>query len=153
VEGERGGNCPQVLHSICHTFCTVTGAILMVYVAALSILLTLMALGFSIAAFARASSAQVSASRSPAKQVSTLLTEMADLQSSLDSLTTSHKRLSARVGMRQLRDERRAAGSSDEHEPIPFGDKAALRAKYLNGKSPKEIAKLHVEREQPSEEQ
>lgn len=64
--------------------------------------------------------------------------DLADLQSSYDSLLASHRKLAARVGMRAKR-SRDAA--TDDLDPIAPGDKAALRARYLAGKSPIDIAR------------
>lgn len=75
---------------------------------------------------------------SQAKKHREMLADLADLQSSYDSLLASHRKLASRVGMR-IKRGRDAA--TDDLEPIPPGDKAALRARYLNGRTPQEIAR------------
>jgi hypothetical protein len=84
------------------------------------------------------------------KRVRALETQITDLSSNFDSLMDSHKRLSARVGMRNLRERRK--GEGEDHEPIPPGDKAALRRRYLNGKSHIEIARQVAGLQQESSE-
>jgi len=64
----------------------------------------------------------------------------ADLQSSMQSLLESHKRLRSRIGMQELRG-RRTAGEDDGAAPPPGARKQALRDFYLRGQSPVEIAR------------
>jgi hypothetical protein len=79
-----------------------------------------------------------SACTSAAKSHRETAVAMADLQSSYDSLLASHRKLAARVGMRHKRGRDAA---TDDLDDIPPGDKAALRARYLNGRTPQEIAR------------
>lgn len=79
-----------------------------------------------------------SACSSQAKSYRETAVAMADLQSSYDSLLASHRKLAARVGMRHKRGRDAATDGLDD---IPPGDKAALRARYLNGRTPQEIAR------------
>lgn len=74
---------------------------------------------------------------SATKHLREMRADLADLQSSYDSLLASHRKLASRVGMRSKRERDAAVDDLDDIKP---GDKAALRRKYLNGKSPQQIA-------------
>lgn len=75
---------------------------------------------------------QASGSTSQAKRVREMETRVADLESLLDSMHQTLRRISAREGMRA----RRAAQSAD----APPETKEAARAKYLHGRTHQEIA-------------
>lgn len=77
---------------------------------------------------------RVSAYTSPMKRIRETEAALADLQSNYDSLLASHRKLSARVGMRALREK-----SADEEPPR---SKEEARARYLNGRTHQEIAML-----------
>lgn len=104
-----------------------------------SLLATLTSLASLAAACVAVYWTRDSASSSLTKRIRGLETQLTDLSSSFDSLMESHRKLSARVGMRQLRERRKGEAADDE--PVPPGDKAGLRRKYLNGRSHIEIAR------------
>ena len=85
---------------------------------------------------------------STAKKLRDLVVELEDLQSSLDSLTLSHRRLSARVGMRSKRGQALTAEEQERQEKLPL-TKQEAREKYLNGKSPQQVAR-EIQRNQIS---
>lgn len=64
--------------------------------------------------------------------------DLAELSSTLQKLTTTVRRLSSRHGMQDMRERR-----SQQDQPPPPGNKAAARAFYLHGKTPAQIASLH----------
>lgn len=70
----------------------------------------------------------------PQKRLSEVEVSQAELASTLESLTTSLKRLSAKTNMRNLRQQR-----ADDEPPLT---KAEARAKYLHGRSHVEIARM-----------
>ena len=73
------------------------------------------------------------------KKLRELEAEIAECQSSLDSTIASHRRLSSRVGMRSKRGQLLAEGPEQPQGTLPL-TKAELRAKYLNGKTPAQVA-------------
>ena len=79
---------------------------------------------------------RVSAYTSPTKRIREMEIRVADLESSLDSMTQTLRRISAREGMR----DRRARASAD----APPATKEEARARYLRGRTHQEIAMAAV---------
>jgi len=100
---------------------------------------TLLLLTCWAARSANVSSKTVSRATQATKLIESLRIEVADLQSLFASLMDSHKRLRSRIGMKELR-EKAAEEPKRTGPPPPGAPKAELRAYYLNGKSPKQIA-------------
>jgi len=94
------------------------------------IFLCLTSLGVSFVAAFRASG---SGFTSPVKRLRSVESQIADLQSSFDSLLESHKRLRSKIGMQTLRQghsESEEAARKPNGAPPPGASKAELREYY-----------------------
>ena len=107
----------------------------LLWFAVLTSLLTLCTVASCVVAFWR----PVSRCGSLSKTLRETREELTEVQSALDSLTLSHKRLMARVGMRSKRGQLMI--DPEDTAPAPAETKADLRRRYLNGKNPAQIAR------------